>query len=303
VAPDGHRIGAITTALVQGGGERGTRAIDSSAAAVLRAHEAASEAVPDGTDLVVWPEDVIDVEGDVRATEEGDRLSALAIELDTTVVAGVVTSVGDRFTNVAQVWRPDGSFGPTYEKNHRVPFGEYIPFRSLVERVADVSAVPRDARVGHGPGLLRTRPGRLGVVISYEVFFARRARAAIRAGGEVLLVPTNASSYSTTQMPALELAAARMRAVETGRWVLQAAPTGFTAVISAGGDVRQHTDLGRRDVLTAEVPRRAGLTLYTRLGDAPVLLLSLATLVAAWSLTRFRPGHSRHWLRPGTRRT
>jgi len=163
-----------------------------------------------------------------------------------------------------------------------VPFGEYIPFRSLVERVADVSAVPRDMRPGEGPGLLETDAGDLGVVISFEVFFARRARDAMVNGAEVLLVPTNASSYSSTQMPALELGAARLRAVETGRDVLQAAPTGFSGVVDHRGGVDEVSDLGRRQVLTATVERRSGDTIYTRLGDGPfVVLAALALLLTA----------------------
>jgi apolipoprotein N-acyltransferase len=302
VAPDGHRVGSIDVAVVQGGGRRGTRAVTTSSVKVFQAHLAASEQVQVGTDLVLWPEDVVDVDEDVRETTYGDQLSGLAMDLDTTLVAGVVASKGDHFTNVAQVWTRDGSFGPTYEKNQRVPFGEFIPFRSLIEKVADVSAVPHDARIGKGPGILRTDAGDLGVVISYEVFFARRARAAIRAGGEVLLVPTNATSYSTTQMPALELDAARLRAVETGRAVVQAAPTGFSAVVDANGTVRSHSDLGRRQVLHAEVERRRGRTIYTVVGDLPALLAALATLGLARFLRRLLPGRSANWLRPTSTR-
>ena len=84
-------------------------------------------------------------------------------------------------------------------------------------RYASASVIPRDAVAGEGPGLLRTDAGDLGVVISFEVFFADRARAAVNAGGRVLLVPTNAASFTTSQVPAAELAAARLRAVEHGR--------------------------------------------------------------------------------------
>src|SRR5204863_1521411 len=111
--------------------------------------------------------------------------------------------------------------------------------------------------------------GDLGVVISFVVFYARRARDAMVAGGEVLLVPTNATSYSSTQMPALELAAARMRAVETGRDVLQAAPTGFSGVVDHRGNVVARSDLGLQEVITETVERRSGDTIYTRLGDGP----------------------------------
>ena len=114
------------------------------------------------------------------------------------------------------------------------------------------------------------------------MFFADRARSAIRAGGQVLLVPTNAGSFDTGQVPAQELGAARMRALETGRDVVQAAPTGYTAVIGAGGSVRARTDLGPRRVLVATVARRSGRTPYLRTGDGPLLAVSLLLGLAAW---------------------
>ena len=285
-AADGSRASTFRAAMVQGGGKRGTRAISSSAACVFDAHVAATAKVPDGVDLILWPEDVVDVDDDILTTPQGDKLSSLAAMHAATLVAGVVSGKKTYFLNVARAWGPDGSPGPVYEKNHRVPFGEYIPFRALVSKVADVSAVPVDAHIGHGPGILPTRAGRLGVVISYEVFFARRARAAMKAGASVLLVPTNASSYSSTQMPALELGDARLRAIETGRQVLQAAPTGFTAVVDERGRVHQRTDLGRQQVLTATVERRHGATPYTTLGDGPFVLGALAALALSWLLTR-----------------
>jgi apolipoprotein N-acyltransferase len=151
-----------------------------------------------------------------------------------------------------------------------------------------VSAVPRDMRPGEGPGILRTKAGDLGVVISFEVFFARRVRDAIVNGAEVLLVPTNASSYSSTQMPALELGAAQLRAVETGRAVVQAAPTGFSALIDHDGTVRETTHLGDQAVLEGRVERRTGLTPYVRMGDGPLVAGALLALALAWALTARR---------------
>jgi apolipoprotein N-acyltransferase len=162
-----------------------------------------------------------------------------------------------------------------------VPFGEYIPARSLVQHVANLSLVPRDAIAGHGPGLLSTPAGPLGVVISYEVFYEGRARAAIRAGGQVLLVPTNASSYATSQIPAQEIAAARLRAWETGRDTLQAAPTGYSALITHDGKVVERTVLGRQQVIVVTAERRTGQTIFVQLGDLPFLLLAAAILIGA----------------------
>jgi apolipoprotein N-acyltransferase len=161
---------------------------------------------------------------------------------------------------------------PGYDKVHRVPFGEYVPARSLFERLADLSAVPRDATVGTGPPVLTLPGGTMGVVISYEVFFPDRARAAIRAGGRVLLVPTNAASYRDAQIPAQEVAVARLRALETGRWVVQAAPTGYSAVIDHRGRVRMQGGLGNAEVLQTRIEQREGHTLFVTLGQWPWVL-------------------------------
>ncbi|MGH9182740.1 MAG: apolipoprotein N-acyltransferase, partial [Acidimicrobiales bacterium] len=282
LAPRGRASGSIDVALVQGGGERGTRAADTPVGRVLDAHLAASRRLrPGDQDLVVWPEDVVDAAGQVTGTPTGRQLAGLARRLRATLVVGLVEGDGDGFRNLAVAWGPDGEVLDSYEKHQRVPFGEYIPLRSVLERVVDLGAVPRDARVGEGPGSLVTPAGDLGVALSYEVFFPRRLRDALAAGAEVVLVPTNASSFSTTQMPALELGAARLRALETGRVVLQAAPTGFSAVIGPDGEVRRRSHLGQRTILRAPVELRRGTTPYARLGDGPFVAAAAAALAGA----------------------
>jgi len=98
----------------------------------------------------------------------------------------------------------------------------------------------------------------------------------------VLLVPTNASSFQDAQVPAHELAVARLRALETGRWVLQAAPTGYSAVIDHHGRVLARSALGPAAVLRHRVELRTGRTPFVAVGPAPVVLLAVASLAAAW---------------------
>jgi apolipoprotein N-acyltransferase len=281
-----HRTGTLTVAAVQGGGRRGLRAIYGDPTQVFEAQLRASALVQPPVDLVVWPEDVIDVDR-VEGSVQSRLVGQVARNLNTTVVAGIVEDAGpDHFANAALAWDPDGRIVARFDKVHRVPYGEYIPFRGLVKHLADLSAVPRDAVAGHGPGVLDTAAGRFGVAISYEVFFSDRARIAARHGAAVMLVPTNASSFSTGQVPAQELAAARLRAMETGRWVVQAAPTGYTAVVNDRGHVLAHSDLGRQAVLRRTVERRSGQTPATRLGDG---LPALAALVAAVAALVLKP--------------
>ncbi|HVM02523.1 MAG TPA: apolipoprotein N-acyltransferase, partial [Acidimicrobiales bacterium] len=243
-----------------------------------------------GVGLVVWPEDVVDVEGPVAGTAAGRAVAAVAARARATVIAGVVEGAGaDRFRNAAVAWGPDGRVVDRFEKVHRVPFGEYVPGRALFDRLADLSAVPRDAIPGTGPGVLRTPAADVGVLVSYEVFFAGRARGAVRAGGRLLVVPTNAASYSTSQVPAQQVATARLRAIETGRDLVQAAPTGYSAVVDHRGRLRHRSTLGRRAVLHATVTLRQGRTWYVAAGDGPVLAAALAAAGAAWALGRRRP--------------
>ena len=292
-AVDGASTGSIDVAVVQGGGERGTRAIDTDGDVVFERHVEASEDIRSSPDLILWPENVVHVGEQVELTDEGRYLAELARDRRTTVVAGVVESGEDEFLNFAYVWDATGNVDGIYEKNTRGPFGEWIPFRSIVEDLGDVSAVPRDMRVGHGPGFVSSEVADLGIVISWEVFFADRARDAISSGGEVLLVPTNAASFSTTQMPALELGAARLRAMETGRWVVQAAPTGFSGVITPNGGVKAHTSLGERDVLHSKVGLRDGETIYLRLGDGPFVVGAIVLLALRWAVGRRRSRRTR----------
>jgi apolipoprotein N-acyltransferase len=276
----------LRVASVQGGGPRGLRAIDVDPSVVFEAQLEASGAIRPPVDLVVWPEDVVRVDGTLEGSPEDVAMSALARRLQATVVAGVVEDLVDRpsrFRNAAVAWGPDGTRVARYDKVHRVPFGEYVPLRSLIDRLANLSAVPRDAIAGRGPGVLRTPVAPLGVLVSYEVFFAGRARAAVQAGGQVVLVPTNASSYRTSQVPAQELAAARLRALETGRPVVQSAPTGYSALVDAGGKVLSKTRLGRPAVLQGAVRLRSGQTLATRLGDGAAVLMALMALAGGWT--------------------
>ncbi len=108
-----------------------------------------------------------------------------------------------------------------------------------------------------------------------------------------LVVPTNTSSYSTSQVPTQEVAAARLQAIEEGRDLVQAAPTGYSAIIDNLGRVIRLSGLGDRQVLTATLTLRDGATIYERFGDLPILILGLLCLAAGWllDLRSRRPSH------------
>jgi apolipoprotein N-acyltransferase len=149
--------------------------------------------------------------------------------------------------------------------------------------------------------MMATPAGPVAVLVSYEVFFPDRGRAGVRAGGQLIVVPTNTSSYSSEQAPAQEIAASRLQAIEEGRDLLQAAPTGYSAVVDNHGDVLQQTPLSVQAVLRATVPLRDGATLYSLAGDVPLVLLALWAVLAGWAFALVERRRE-EWRRSQTKR-
>lgn len=297
-APSGKPTGKeIEVAFVQGGGPQGTRAINTDRRKVFERHLTASDDVPEGMDLVLWPENVVDTDFDVQDAQEGVELQRLARRLGAPLSVGTVEGVSEtRFRNSQQVLDAGGNWGDRYVKVQRVPFGEWVPFRSLIEQVAPDTLAARDATISHQSGLLLTDAAPLATAISWEVFFGHRARAAVEAGGEVIYNPTNGSTYTGTFVQTQQVASSRLRAIENGRWLVQVAPTGFSAFVTPDGKVEQRTATKERAVRHQAVPLRTGFTWYTRFGDAPARLVAMLLLAAAWALARRQ---SRRRPRPG----
>ena len=294
-APRGTDTGdVVQVAVVQGGGAQGTTALDVPASKVTAAHLDATATVDPGVDLVVWPENTIDVD-DFALSAVRAAIASEAARIGAPITVGVTEEAaahfGDPtlngFVNAQYVVAPDGSLTTPYVKVVRVPFGEYVPLRDTLSSIGvEVPLIPRDAVAGRGPAVIDIEGvGTAAVAISWEIFFGRRARNGVLAGGEVLVNPTNGSSYTWTILQTQQVASSRLRAVETGRWVLQAAPTGFSAIIDNDGQVLARTGISETAVLRDDIELRRGHTLYTRLGDGPIVaiivLAALAPAIAA----------------------
>lgn len=279
-APRGHDTGSFKAAVIQGGGPQRTRATGTDFEVVMQRHLDATATIGEQVDLIVWPENVVNVDGRFLDSAQVSRLADVARRHEAWFIAGVVED-GEpgEFLNFAVAFSPDGFLVDRYDKVRRVPFGEYVPLRPLFERLAGDILPSKDAVAGTGPAVLDTAFGPLGVAISWEVFFEDRARDAIGNGGVVLLNPTNGASYWLTIVQSQQVAASRLRAIETGRWVLQAAPTGFSAVVNPDGEVLARTGVSERAVLIADVATRGGETWAQRAGPGPLLAIAAAAVV------------------------
>ena len=269
----------ITAAVVQAGGELGTN-VDTPQRSVRLRHLETTDAWQGDADLMVWSESSTSSDAPLEDSDRLAELESLAERRDLVLIANFYERAADaeRFRNATVAIDPDGGLSDRYDKAHLVPFGEYVPLRSVVEPFADLSLISREAVAGEGPGLLGTSLGDIAVVTSYEVYFADLVRDGVRAGGRIIANPTLASSYSTSAVPAQSLASARLRAVETGRWVLQSSTTGYSAIVSPDGNVTRRSELRESVVLAADIELRSGSTPATALGSWPLILIAAVVL-------------------------
>jgi apolipoprotein N-acyltransferase len=278
-----HRTGTLVVATVQAGGPLGVGKDLQNPPKVFADHYVQTAHVSSPVDLILWPEDVVQVEQPIATSAASQVMSNLTQIHQTSIVAGVVEILpGHRFRNTAVAWNDSGHIASSYDKVQRVPFGEYLPARGLLEHTPIVRQLPSDAIAGHATPVLDVDDHRYAVAVSYEAMFARQVRNGVKAGGELVLVPTNAASYTSSRVAKTQVAAARLRALESGRWVVQAAPTGISAFVDDDGKVRDRSTIGNAAVLQNTVTLHHGLTPYTRFGDVPLAALSLLAVAAGY---------------------
>ena len=291
IAPRGNDTGETRTiAAVQGGGPQGTLAINTNPRDVVERHLAATRSINStNLDMVIWPENVIDV-ADFYNSDERIEIAEQAARLGAPFVVGITEDMNARyFTNAQIVVNEDGTLGDRYDKVRRVPFGEFVPLRGLLEALgAPVDRIPRDALAGSDIARLQVGDTTVGVAISWEVFFSGRANEGIEAGGSMLVNPTNGSSYTGTILQTQQIASSRLRAIENGRWLVQVSPTGFSAFISPTGEVFDRTGVSEQRVLERTINLRSGRTLYSNLGDLPFIVVMVAVLASLAFIARKR---------------
>jgi apolipoprotein N-acyltransferase len=306
LTPNGAQRTAVV-ALVQGNVPRAGLDFNAQRRAVLDNHAARTEQLAHDVaagrypqpELVIWPENSSDIDPlrnpDARAVI--DR-AARAINAPILVGAVLQGEAGRRPTNTAIVWDPRTGPGEEHDKRRLQPFGEYMPYREFFRRFSPYVDRASNFVPGTGDGAVNLGPARVGVATCYEVVFDDLVRQSVRAGAEVLAVPTNNATFGFTEMTYQQQAISRVRAVEHDRTVLVAATSGVSAVIAPDGTVEQHSALFTADALVAMVSLRSGTTLATRLGSGPewglaaLGVLGVLAVLARNFLTRNTAGGS-----------
>ncbi|MEG9225958.1 apolipoprotein N-acyltransferase [Aeromicrobium sp. Sec7.5] len=245
-------------------------------------------------DVVLWPENSTDTDPRNRP-EESAQLDALVRDLGVPILVGGLLDgpTVDTVENAGLVWTADGP-GQKYVKRKPVAYGEYVPFRdalgSLVPRID--RDIPRDMVAGEEPGALTINGVRVGDTICYDIAFDGVVDQAIADDAQVLVVQTSNAAFTGTAQPEQQWSISRLRAIETGRWVLVPSTNGISGVIDADGDVVTRAPLRQPATIETDVPLADGTAPSAHLAR-PLELLLLALGVVGWGLaivTRRREG-------------
>ncbi len=233
-------------------------------------------------DLVIWPENSTDIDP-MQYPPLYQEISAAAAAIGRPILVGAVLQDPQR--NAGVLWLPGQ--GPTtiYAKRRLVPFGEYIPFRSLISKITSLTTLqPTDFVPGRQTVVFNVGQIKLGDIICYEVGFDDLVRSEVAAGANLLSMQSNDATFEregpTTAESGQQLAMARIRSVEFDRSVVVASTTGYSAIVAPDGHLISRSGMWTQAELEARVPLLSYTTLAERLGVWPEWAIVAATALA-----------------------
>jgi apolipoprotein N-acyltransferase len=199
---------------------------------------------------------------------------------------------GDRYYNSAFLVSPDRELLGKYDKIHMVPFGEYVPLKSILFFVHKLAYGIGDFEPGRTHTVFHLPRGRFGVTICYEVIFPDQVRRYVKQGADFLVNITNDAWFGRSAAPGQHLAMAALRAAENRRYLIRAANTGISAIIDPTGRIVKASEIFVPAVVSGRIQLRRGETFYTRYGDlfawlCVAFVISVFVAERGWSGARF----------------
>lgn len=283
--------GEIRVASVQGNGPAGYFDVREPGD-VLESQLDATEPILDepGIDVLLWPEGGSDIDP-TRSESVARTFDSLSEQLDAPVVLNTVTVDEDEFFNTSILWRAGEGAVDTYDKRNPVPFGEYIPDREFWEPFAPelIGLIQRGYSPGTNAPVFDLGPAITGLAICFDVIYDELIWEGARDGAELYMFQTNNADFRGTDENQQQLAIARLRAIETGRSVVNISTVGTSEVIDATGRTIDSLPPYVAGAMVSDVELRTGLTPSVVLGGAVPLIIvlgSLAALIAAGIIAR-----------------
>jgi apolipoprotein N-acyltransferase len=235
-------------------------------------------------EIVIWPENSSDLDP-FTEPEAAVLIDKAAQAIGVPILVGAVvdsaTDPENEVYNMGILWDPVTGPGDTYIKNAPVPFGEFIPFRSLLTQfISRYDRVTRDFAHGTEPGIFTVNGVSLGDLICFEVAVDPVVNRVVSEGAQILVVQTNNATYAGTALPEQQLHIERLRAIEYDRTVIVAATTGISAEIRPDGSIGEILPDGTTGSFVVNVAPHSNLTFAARFGPSIELILCLFAIGA-----------------------
>lgn len=284
--------GTMRIGAVQGNGPTGYFD-DREPYSVIKAQTEATEPLfGEQMDLLVWPEGGLDHDP-FQDAALARRMTMVANRVDAPLLANAATGRGDEYFNTSMLWTQDGTAEQTHDKRFPVPFGEYVPDRDFYYAIVPdlIGLIGREYTHGTNPPLVDVEGVLVGLAICFDVIYDEVITEGIHGGAQVLVFQTNNADFRGTDENLQQLAFARMRAIETGRSVVNISTVGRSQMIGPNGTTTASLDADEAGALLEDVELRTGLTAGVVLGPWVQQLLlwgGLGSLLFGWWRARRR---------------
>jgi len=277
--------GTLRVGAVQGNGPAGYFD-ERTENAVLEAQLAASAPLfGEDMDVLLWPEGGVD--SDPTANEStAEVLDALSERVDAPLIVAAVTQRGEEYFNSSLLWEPGAGAVQTYDKWHPVPFGEYVPNRAFWEPFAPdlIGLIGREYTPGTSQPFFDVNGVGVGLAICFDVIYDDVIWDGARDGAQIYMFQTNNADFRGTDENLQQLAFARMRAIETGRSVVNLSTVGTSQVIASDGTTIEGLPADVAGHMLTDVPVRTGLTPAVVAGEGIKIVIGWGSLIALVAL-------------------
>lgn len=253
--------GSMRIAAVQGNGPTGY--FDQREPySVIDAQTTATEPLyGDDVDLLVWPEGSLDYDP-FQDTATARRMTRVVSSIGAPLLANAATGRDDLYFNTSMLWTEDGTAEQVHDKRHPVPFGEYVPDRAFYNAIVPdlIGLIGREYTPGANPPIVEVGGVKVGLAICFDVIYDDLVHEGVSDGAQVLVFQTNNADFRGTDENLQQLAFARMRAIETGRSVVNISTVGTSQIIRPDGSTVTALDADEAGAMLEDVELRSGLT-------------------------------------------
>lgn len=285
--------GELTVAAVQGNANAGLFA-NAERGTFLKNHLEATLLIDDhprkdDIDFIVWPENASDLNPQTNSLAEL-QIQSVVEKYQVPLIFGAITESGSEVFNSSLYFAPKQGQIDQYDKKRPVPFAEYVPDRDFWYQLAPdlIGLVSRGYAFGTRDGIFSFEGKNLGVLICFEIAIDDIGRELVADGAEIILSQTNNADFGRSDETFQQAALARLRAIETGRTIVNISTVGVSLIFLPNGKIVSELPIYTPGVMIETVPLRSSITPAMRIGPFFDLLINVLAISLITTAIGFR---------------